>query len=333
MSSRTPTILWRIALVLLLTNSTPALAQSLDPAVERTLSAVVGVVAQVPDTARTAAVLGTQRAGSGVVIDEQGLVVTIGYVLLEASRAALFVNEGEPVEAEIVGYDANSGFGLLRAQSPIDVTPMTLGDSSAVSTNYPVLVSSFGTPRPVRPGVVVSRQPFAGFWEYLLDQPIIVSPPYPLFGGAALIGPRGDLLGIGSLTLGGVVVGDERVPANMFIPINELKRVMASMLDTGRSGEPPRPWLGVYAEERSGVLFVTRLAEDGPASAAGLVSGDIIASIASEPVTTLIEFYRALWAQGDAGVDVTLTLLREGQFVDVIVHSADRYGWYRIPSS
>lgn len=333
MSSRTPTILWRIALVALLTNSGLGSAQSLDPAVERTLSAVVGVVAQVPDSARTAAVLGTRRAGSGVVIDEQGLVVTIGYVLLEASRAALFVDEGEPVEAEIVGYDANSGFGLLRAQSPIDVTPMTLGDSSAVSTNYPVLVSSFGTPRPVRPAVVVSRQPFAGFWEYLLDQPIIVSPPYPLFGGAALIGPRGDLLGIGSLTLGGVVVGDERVPANMFIPINELKPVMASMLETGRSGEPPRPWLGVYAEERSGVLFVTRLAEDGPASAAGLVPGDMITSIASEPVATLIEFYRVLWAQGDAGVDVTLTLLREGQFVDVIVHSADRYGWYRIPSS
>ena len=210
---------------------------------------------------------------------------------------------------------------------------MTLGDSSAVSTNYPVLVSSFGTPRPVLAAVVVSRQPFAGFWEYLLDQPLIVSPPYPLFGGAALIGPRGDLLGIGSLTLGGVMVGDERVPANMFIPINELKPVMASMLETGRSGEPPRPWLGVYAEERSGVLFVTRLAEEGPASAAGLVRGDIITSIASEPVTTLIEFYRVLWAQGDAGVDVTLTLLREGQFVDVIVHSADRYGWYRIPSS
>ena len=328
-----PNIFWRVVLVALLGSPSSGITQSLDPAVEQTLSAVVGVVAQVPKSARTARVLGTERAGSGVVIDEHGLVVTIGYVLLEASRVALFVDNGEPVEAEVIGYDADSGLGLLRARSPIDVSPMALGDSSALAINAPVLISSFGTPRPVRPGIVVSRQSFAGFWEYVLDSPIIVAPPYPLFGGAALIGARGDLLGIGSLTLGGVTVGDARVPANMFVPIDELKTVMASLLENGRSAEPSRPWLGVYTEERNGLLLITRLAEDGPASQAGLTRGDIITGVAQEPVSSLIQFYRTLWAQGDAGVNVTLTVLREGELLDVTVESADRYSWYRIPSS
>ena len=333
MRTRTLTTAWRRVLWLLAVAPALALAQLMDPAVERTLSAIVGVVAEVPVSARTAGALGTERAGSGIVIDAHGLVVTVGYVLLEASRAAVFVDDGTPVEAEIVGYDVDSGLGLLRAKAPLDVTPMTLGDSSAVTTNDPVLVSSFGTPRPVRPGFVVSRQAFAGYWEYLLERPIIVVPPYPLFGGAALIGPRGDLLGVGSLTLGGVLVGDERVPANMFVPIDELKPVMDSLLENGRGFAPSRPWLGVFTEERGGLLLVTRLAEDGPASHAGLAPGDIIASVAGEPVGLLVQFYRVLWAQGKAGVDVQLTVLRDSQLLEVTVHTVDRYSWYRIPSS
>ena len=156
-------VLQQVVLVMLVSVAHLTFAQSLDPVVECTLSAIVGVVAEVPESARTATVLGTERAGSGIVIDERGLVVTIGYVLLEASRVALFVDDGEPVTAQVIGYDTNSGLGLLRATTPLDVTPMTLGDSSAVAVNEPVLIASFGTPRPVRPGFVVSRRPFAGY--------------------------------------------------------------------------------------------------------------------------------------------------------------------------
>ena len=166
-----------------------------------------------------------------------------------------------------------------------------------------------------------------------MERPLIVNPPYPLFGGAALIGPRGDLLGVGSLSLGGIAFGDERVPGTMFIPIDELKSVMDSLLENGRSAEPSRPWLGIFSEERNGLLMVTRLAEESPAALAGLSCGDIITSVGGKPVASLIQFYQALWSQGDAGVEVTITLLRASEFMDVTVQSEDRYSWYRIPSS
>ncbi len=294
------------------------------------LGAVVSVRAEVPITARTADVLGTEREGSGVVIDDKGLILTIGYLILEASRAEVTVAGGHKMPVQILAYDHNSGFGLLRATKPLDVKPMKLGDSAALEESARVLISGFGGTDAVRPAIVVSRRVFAGYWEYLLDDAIFTSPPYENFGGAALIGPEGELLGIGSLVVGDAMGGDRAVPGNMFVPIDTLKPILKDMLANGRSTAPPRPWLGVYSEQYRGHVFVTRVADTGPAARAGIRANDLILELAGKPVTTIEDFYRKLWALGKAGIDVRLTVLRGANLLDITVRSGDRYNWLRL---
>ena len=294
------------------------------------LGAVVSVRAEVPITARTADVLGTEREGSGVVIDDKGLILTIGYLILEASRAEVTVAGGHKIPVQILAYDHNSGFGLLRATKPLDVKPMKLGDSSALEESARVLISGFGGTDAVRPAIVVSRRVFAGYWEYLLDDAIFTSPPYENFGGAALIGPEGELLGIGSLVVGDAMGGDRAVPGNMFVPIDTLKPILKDMLANGRSTAPPRPWLGIYSEQHRGHVFVTRVADTGPAARAGIRANDLILELAGKPVTTIEDFYRKLWALGKAGIDVRLTVLRGADLLDITVRSGDRYNWLRL---
>ena len=305
------------------------LAQESEPTFDEVISAIVSVEANVPSIARTASSLGTERGGTGVVIDTRGLVLTIGYLILEASSAQITFADGHTVPAQIVAYDHNTGFGLLRATPPAGIRPMELGDSSDLKQMDKVLVSSYGGMEAVQPAMVVSRRTFAGYWEYLLDNAIFTSPPHPEFGGAALIGPTGELLGIGSL-----VVSDahqeQRLPGNMFVPVDELKPILSDLLTLGRSSLPPRPWLGIYSEEAHGHLFVTRVAQEGPGAKAGIEPGDIIVSIDGQSVETMGDFYRKLWAKGTAGVEVSIGVLRDSEVLEVKLVSASRYDWLRL---
>lgn len=309
----------------------PSLAPADNPSrVSDVLSAVVGVRTQVPASARTADSLGIEREGSGVVIDDQGLVLTIGYLILEASHAEITLADGKSLPVQIIAYDHNSGFGLLRANRPLDVKPMKLGDSGALQESARVLVSGFGGAEAARPALVVSRRSFTGYWEYLLEEAIFTAPPYENFGGAALIGPEGELLGIGSLVVGDAMRGERTVPGNMFVPIDILKPILPDMLKIGRSSAPPRPWLGIYSEEHRGHLFVTRLAGGGPAAEAGIQVDDMILKIDDRPVASMEDFYRKLWAAGPAGVEVQLLVLRNAQLLSIKVRSGNRYSWLRL---
>ena len=306
------------------------IAQTDNPKFREVLSAIVHVHAQVPVTARTAHVLGTEREGSGVVIDANGLILTIGYLILEASRAEVTLATGKKVAVDILAYDYNTGFGLIRAAESIDVRPMKLGSSGGLEHSARVLVSGYGGVEAVRPAIMVSRRVFAGYWEYLLDDAIFTSPPYPNFGGAALIGAEGELLGIGSLAVSDALPGDAPVPGNMFVPIDHLKPILHDLLTAGRSSKPTHPWLGVYTEEVRGHLIVTRVAPEGPAAQAGIESGDVIVAIAGQEINSMAKFYRALWARGTAGIEVPLTVLRGAELLSITVRSADRYKWLRL---
>ncbi len=262
-SNRSPlrTATW-LAVLVLAAGIAPALAAS-------PLDAVVGVRAEIPSDARTAGVLGTEREGSGVVIDEDGLVLTIGYLIMESSSAEIILQDERRVPADVVAYDYDSGFGLLRPLSPIGVDPVELGDSGELAEQSAVLVASFeGRGKPT-PAFVVSRRDFAGYWEYLLPDAIFTSPPHQSFGGAALLGADGRLLGVGSLFVGDAAGEDTTLPGNMFVPIDALKPIYGDLLKDGRAATPPRPRLGIYAEEHRGRLFVNRVAPEGPAAAAG----------------------------------------------------------------
>lgn len=297
------------------------------------LDAVVGVRAVVPEDARTAEVLGTTRAGSGVVIADDGLVLTIGYLILEAIETEVLLPGRRVVPAEVVGYDYATGFGLLRALAPLGIEPIALGGSAALVEDTEVLVAGFDGPQAVAGARVVSRRDFAGYWEYLLPEAIFTAPPHHAFGGAALLGRDGKLLGIGSLVVGDAAAPNQPSPGNMFVPIDALKPILDDMIAHGRSRAPPRPWLGLYSEDLRGRVFINRVAPYGPAAKAGITADSIILAVKGEPVADMADFYRKLWALGPAGVAVPLTLLTPAGIQETTVQSADRYDFLKIRSS
>ena len=303
------------------------------PAAAGPLDAVVGVRAVIPADARTAEVLGTARAGSGVVIGDDGLVLTIGYLILEAIEADILLPGQRVVPAQVVTYDFETGFGLLRALGRLDIAPVALGESAALSADAEVLVAGFGGPGAIAGAHVVSRRDFAGYWEYLLPEAIFTAPPHPAYGGAALLGPDGKLLGIGSLAVGDAAMANEFGPGNMFVPIDALKPILDDMIALGRSRTPPKPWLGVYGEDLHGKVFVNRVASYGPAAKAGVTANSVIVAVKGEPVHDLIDFYRKLWALGPAGVEVPLTLMTPAGIQETTIRSADRYDFLKIESS
>ena len=309
--------------------SRPADAQ---PDLVSLLSAVVTVEALVPDDARTVGVLGDERFGTGIVIDGAGLVVTIGYLVLEATDVWVRTGGGQRVHADVLGYDHETGFGLLRAEAPLDgVVPMSLGDSDVLVEGTPAVIASFGGPDALQPVMTVSRRDFAGYWEYLLEDAIFTSPPYRFFGGAALMSTDGRLVGVGSLIVHNAAHDETLSLGNMFVPVARLKMVLADLITSGRSTAPPRPWLGIYANENeSGAIVVRGLAADGPALAAGIESGDVIVSAGPVPVHGLADFYRKLWNGRGPDDRVTLTVERNGESRDIDIRTGDRYRWLRL---
>lgn len=297
---------------------------------EEILNAIIKVKATIPQDASTARILGTEREGNGVVIDDKGNILTIGYLILEAETIEVTGVQGEPVKASFVAYDYKTGFGILRTEPPLSVKPLKLGQSSQLKEGDPILMIGFGGSKAVSGSRVVSRSEFAGSWEYLLEDAIYTNPPYPNYGGAALIDQKGRLLGIGSIYTRLSVPGVGMMPCNMSIPIDLLKPILADLIETGRSSKPPQPWLGVHADEAHGRVFIIRVTPGGPAEKAGIKTGDIILAVNQTPVKGLADFFRQIWALGPAGVKVPLNILQETRVRDISVQSADRYQFLQV---
>ncbi len=301
-----------------------------DQAAEEILKAVVKIRAIVPKDARSARTLGTEREGNGVVIDSKGHILTIGYLISDAETIEVTGPEGKPIKATFVGYDQNTGFGLLRTDKPLNVQPMKLGQSSEVKEGDPILVAGHGGKDSVQVGQVIARKEFVGYWEYVVENAIFIAPPYSNFGGAALIDRDGRLMGIGSIYTQMTIQGLGSIPCNMFVPIDLLNPILSDLMTRGRSREAPRPWLGLNAEETHGRVFITRVTSEGPAERAGLQPEDLILTVNGKVVNGLADFYRKVWAVGNAGVDVSLGILRGPQIRDITIHSADRYQSLRL---
>ena len=296
---------------------------------EAFFAAIVKIESRALPDARSAATLGTEREGTGVVIARDGLILTIGYLLVEADEVKIVDDHGRTLPARVVGYDQATGLGLVRPITPLEVAPLKLGDSSKLSEADPVLIVNSGGRSEATPAYVVSRRPFSGNWEYMLDAAIFTSPPTLNWSGAALIGTDGALLGVGSLILRDATERDPHLPGNMFVPIEALKPILADLIKTGRRAGPARPWLGVAADEVQGRLVVVRVSPEGPADIAGVQRGDIILAVGSEGVRSQAEFYRKLWARGAAGSEIPLRLLQGIDIREVKVRSMDRLDYFR----
>jgi S1-C subfamily serine protease len=296
---------------------------------ERALSSVVGLHSIIPPDAFTADTLGVERAGNGVLIDN-GLVLTIGYLITEAETVWLHLGDGHVVEGHALGFDQETGFGLVQALGHVDLPSLPLGSSAAAQVGERVVVGGAGGRTRSLAGHIAAKQEFAGYWEYVLDEAIFTFPAHPNWGGTGLISHKGDLIGIGSLQLERERAGKNE-HLNMIVPIDLLPPILDDLRKFGRVNKPARPWLGVYSTEIDDKVVIVGIAPKGPAARAELKTGDVILAVDGENVSTLAELYRKVWSLGEAGVEVPLMLYREGLTFEVRVNSSDRTKFLRAP--
>ncbi|MEW9805453.1 S1C family serine protease [Mesorhizobium sp. ZMM04-5] len=296
--------------------------------IEPNRRSIVTVRTTIPDDAFTAGTLGNRREGSGVVIRDNGLVLTIGYLITEAEEVWLTGHDGRVVAGHALAYDQETGFGLVQALERLDLPAMELGDASAAEVGETALLVD-GAGEAVE-STIVARQEFAGYWEYLIDDAIFTAPAHPSWGGAALVGADGRLLGIGSLRLQ-MSRGEEIADINMVVPIDLLRPILDDLISRGRVDKPARPWLGAFSAESDGEVVVMSVSEGGPAARAGLREGDIISDVRDGEVDGLSDFYRKLWASGPAGSEVPMRIVRDGREAWLRVRTADRNSFLKKP--
>lgn len=295
---------------------------------DRTLAGVVSVKALVPEGAFTAKTLGTERLGHGVVIRQTGLVLTVGYLIIEAETVWLRTIDGRVVQGQALAYDQETGFGLIQAMSSLDLPVIPFGASRDVSIGDALTIAGSGGREFALAAHCVARQEFAGYWEYWLEDAFLTAPAHPFWGGAAAIDETGRLIGIASLQ---VDQGREKdaTSLNMVIPIDLAPPVLDDLVKYGRPNRPARPWLGVYASDVGERIVVVGVTDGGPAEKAGVETGDIILAVRDERPSSLGDLWRRIWATGAAGVDVDLLIEREGRIISVRVQSADRLSFTR----
>jgi S1-C subfamily serine protease len=289
---------------------------------------VVAVRASIPEDAFTAGTLGVQREGSGIVISPNGLVLTIGYLITEADEIWLTRHDGKVIAGHALAYDQETGFGLIQSLSPLDLPALEIGSSAQARIGDEVIVID-GAGQFCN-CYIVAKQEFAGYWEYLLDEAIFTAPAHPSWGGAALVGKDGLLLGVGSLRLqmskGGAVAD-----INMMVPIDLLPPILNDLVTRGRVNKPPRPWLGAFSAESSNGVVVMNVTPGSPAAKAGLKQGDVIAEIRDRDVEGLADFYRKVWKSGPAGAEIPMRVLRDGRDAWLRIKTADRQSFLKKP--
>ena len=296
------------------------------------LNSVVLLRAEIPEQAFTASILGTERAGYGVVIRDDGLILTIGYLITEAASIWLTTNQGVVVAGHPLAFDQATGFGLVLPLGRHGARAMERGSAAMVDVGDDVIVVGQGGRAHALKARLVARREFAGYWEYVLDEALFTAPAHPQWGGTALVGTDGRLLGIGSLLVQDrESLGGEAEEGNMFVPIDLLEPILDDLLKLGRCGGPPRPWLGLYAAEVQGQVVISGVADHGPAACAGVRAGDVVLELAGEQVFGTADLFRKLWRLGPAGVAVPLTLARKNEQVRLLARSVDRNDLFAKP--
>ncbi len=296
----------------------------------RALDGVVLLRAEIPEDAFTGGLLGTERTGYGAVIREDGLVLTIGYLITEAESIWLTSNTGTVVPGHALAYDQATGFGLVQPLGRLGAPPLARGSAAALDAGDEVYVIGHGGRAHALKATLVAKREFAGYWEYLLEEALFTAPAHPQWGGAALLDKRGRLVGIGSLLVQ-EAADEESVQGNMFVPIDLIEPILEDLLAHGRATRPARPWLGMYTQQADGRLMVGGLAPGGPAERAGVQAGDLVLGVAGERTISLADFLRRVWRLGGPGVEVPLLLARQGDVLRLGVHSADRSDFLKKP--
>ncbi|MBL6600125.1 MAG: serine protease [Alphaproteobacteria bacterium] len=290
----------------------------------KVFASMVSVRSHIPEDAHTASILGTERGGNGIVIREEGVVLTIGYLVTEAETIWLTDHTGNAVQGHVLGYDQETGFGLIQALGRLNVQAIEIGRSADVREGDPVILAGFGGRSSSISAEVIAVREFAGYWEYLLDEAIFTAPAHPNWGGAGLIGANGELLGVGSLFIQHGGADGEAVDGNMVVPIDLLAPIYDEMVTLGRPNKKPRPYMGLFGTEVEDRVVVAALSDNGPADQAEVEVGDIILAVSGQPVTSLADMFRKVWSLGHAGIEVPLALGRDGEIIQANLETIAR---------
>ncbi len=306
-------------------------------AFSRANAAVVGVRVAVADDARSAETLGKERTGSGVVIGPDGLILTIGYLMLEAQSILIVTQDNKSLPARAVAYDLATGFGLIRPVLPLrGIEPVALGSAKDLQPGQPLMAATGGQGNGEEGDVsmtqLVSRRPFSGYWEYHIEAAVFTSPPIGNHSGAPLFNHKGELIGIGSLLVGDAMGGNRRLPGNMFVPVDLLKPILSEMQQTGTTKVSRRPWLGLSSTEQGGRVQIIRVSSDSPAQLAGLEPGDLVLAVDGTKVATLETFYKKLWDRARPDAEISLTVLQGADIKTIVLKPVDRMNTMRKPA-
>jgi S1-C subfamily serine protease len=297
---------------------------------EQALGAMVLLRAEVPEDAYTAQILGTERVGNGVVIRDDGLILTIGYLITEATSVWITSSKGAVLAGHPLAYDQQTGFGLVLPLGRLGVAALARGSASDASVGDHVVVAGHGGRAHALKGELFDKREFAGYWEYVLDEALFATPAHPQWGGSALIDASGKLIGVGSLLVE-EKQGQKSTQGNMFVPVDILEPILDDLVERGRSRRAARPWLGMYTTEIGEKLVVAGLAANGPADKAGVKLGDVVIGVAGERAQSLADLFRKIWKLGPAGVEVPLTFARSGKRNDLRLVSLDRGDFLKKP--
>jgi serine protease Do len=307
--------------------------QAAADAITRAMQAVVGLQVTAAEDARSADTLGMEREGSGVVIGPDGLILTIGYLIIEADTIEVTTSDNRVVPARAIGYDQATGFGLVRPVLPLrDIEPVALGTARGLPERTSLLAATGGDDGSAELIELVSTRPFSAYWEYHIDGALFAAPPLRNHSGAPLFNASGELVGIGSVFVGNARGGRRELPGTMFVPVDLLKPILGEMQQTGTTRIGRRPWLGVTSAEQGGRIRIVRVNQDSPADEAGLVPGDFVLAVDGEKVGTLEAFYKKLWARPEPESAVQLTVLHGTELLELTVHAVDRLKTMRKPA-
>jgi len=299
--------------------------------IEKFYESIVGISSVAVDNARSLATLGKERSGSGIVIDKEGHILTIGYLVIEADTIEITLANGDTYPGKVVGYDHATGFAILKSIVPKKLFPVDLGESEKIKENDVLYILPHLDEGPGSPTKLVSRRPFAGSWEYFLEKPIYTYPFNPHWQGTPLLNEKGQLLGIGSLFIRDSIAEGINSPGNLFVPIELLKPILKDLINEGKRKTKLNPWMGLTPDDSSGKISITRVSKDGPAEAAGIKAGDVLLSVNNKEVKTMQDFYKTAWSLGGPGTKIPINIQREDKNINLIINSIDRMDFFIKP--
>jgi len=292
-------------------NNSPSIEASV-AIIKQAQQALVLVTTRSIEGAPSERTLGRSRQGTGVVIGPDNLILTIGYLVLEAEHIEVRTFDQRQLPARLVGYDQATGFALIKPLIPSKPLPaVPLGSTQTLTRGEALLVAAGMDLRSLAAAELIDVRPFTGFWEYHLDRALYTSPPFAMHSGAGLFNKHGELMGIGSLVMNDVMPPQhpESLPGNMFVPAELLGPILNELLTTGTSLNSQRPWLGLNAQERNGRIVVTRVSPNGPAFQAGLKPGHRLIALNGQAIESLAGFYKQVWALPLSSKQLQLTVL------------------------